>query len=54
MLLGDVIAMGAHKYGARVAVVFDDQEISFTELAGRTRRLANALLGLTASGSRVA
>ena len=54
MLLGDVIAMGAHKYGERVAVVFDDQEISFTELAGRTRRLANALLGLTAPGSRVA
>ena len=54
MLLGDVVAMGAHKYGDRVAVVFNDQEISFTELAGRTRRLANALLGLTAPGARVA
>ena len=54
MLLGDVVAMGAHKYGDRVAVVFNEQEITFTELAGRTRRLANALLGLTAPGARVA
>jgi acyl-CoA synthetase (AMP-forming)/AMP-acid ligase II len=54
MLLGDVVAMGAHKYGGRAAVIFDDQEISFDELFGRTKRLANALLGLTAPGERVA
>jgi len=46
--------MGAHKYGGRAAVVFDDEEISFTELHARTRRLANALLALAAPGDRVA
>ena len=54
MLLGDVVAMGAHKYGDRVAVVFDDAEISFTGLHGRTKRLANALLSIAAPGDRVA
>jgi acyl-CoA synthetase (AMP-forming)/AMP-acid ligase II len=54
MLLGDVVAMGAHKYGDRAALVFEDEEISFAALHSRTKRLANALLGLTAPGERVA
>ena len=36
--------MGAHKYGDRAALVFNDEEISFTALHARTKRLANALL----------
>ena len=54
MLLGDVVAMGAHKYGDRAALVFDDEQISFDELHRRTKRLANALLALGAPGERVA
>jgi acyl-CoA synthetase (AMP-forming)/AMP-acid ligase II len=54
MLLGDVVAMGAHKYGRRAALVFDDEEITFAELHARTKRLANALLTLAAPGDRVA
>jgi len=54
MLLGDVVAMGAHKYGARAALVFEDEEISFAALYERTKRLANALLTLTTPGARVA
>src|SRR4051812_24520397 len=54
MLLGDVVAMGAHKYGDRAALVFEDEEISFAALHGRTKRLANALLGLAVPGDRVA
>jgi long-chain acyl-CoA synthetase len=54
MLLGDVVAMGAHKYGERAALVFNDEEISFAALHARTKRLANALLGLAAPGDRVA
>jgi acyl-CoA synthetase (AMP-forming)/AMP-acid ligase II len=54
MLLGDVVAMGAHKYGTRAALVYDDAEITFTDLHRRTKQLANALLTLTAPGSRVA
>src|SRR4051812_29511706 len=54
MLLGDVVEMGAHKYGDRPAVVFNDDEISFAELAGRARRLANALLDRAEPGDRVA
>ena len=46
--------MGAHKYGERAAVVFDDDEISFTTLHARTKRLANALLSIAAPGDRVA
>ena len=46
--------MGAHKYGERAAVVFDDEEISFTGLHARTKRLANALLSIAAPGDRVA
>ena len=54
MLLGDVVAMGAHKYGARAALVFNDEEISFTALHARTKRLANALASIAAPGDRVA
>jgi len=54
MLLGDVVEMGEHKYGDRPAVVFNDDEISFAELAGRARRLANALLDRAEPGDRVA
>src|SRR4051794_9185100 len=54
MLLGDVVAMGAHKFGTRAALVFNDEEISFAELHARCKRLANALLALAAPGARVA
>src|SRR4051794_38571574 len=54
MLLGDVVAMGAHKFGTRAALVFNDEEISFAELHARCKRLANALLALAAPGDRVA
>jgi long-chain acyl-CoA synthetase len=54
MLLGDVVAFGAHKYGDRAALVFNDEEISFTALHGRTKRLANALASIAAPGDRVA
>ena len=46
--------MGAHKYGERAALVFNDEEISFTALHGRTKRLANALASIAAPGDRVA
>ena len=46
--------MGAHKYGERAAIVFSDEEISFRELHVRTKRLANALLGVAAPRDRVA
>jgi long-chain acyl-CoA synthetase len=54
MLLGDVPLYGAHKYGDRPAIIFDDRVITFTELHERTRRLANGLLGLASPGDRVA
>src|SRR4051794_8329726 len=54
MLLGDVVAMGAHKFGTRAALVFNDEEISFAELHARCKRLANAMMTLAAPGDRVA
>ena len=33
MLLGDVVALGAHKYGDRAAIIFGDRTITFA--AGR-------------------
>src|SRR5215203_6633286 len=54
MLLGDVVAMGAHKYGTRAALVYDDAEITFTDLHRRTKRLANALASIATPGDRVA
>ena len=46
--------MGAHKYGERAALIFNDEEISFTALHERTKRLANALSSIAAPGDRVA
>jgi acyl-CoA synthetase (AMP-forming)/AMP-acid ligase II len=54
MLLGDVVALGAHKFGGRAAVVFGEEEISFVELHARCKRLANAMMTLAAAGDRVA
>ena len=46
--------MGAHKYGDRAALIFNDEEISFADLYSRTKRLANAMASLAAPGDRVA
>lgn len=54
MLLGDVVTMNARKNPDRVAVVFEDREITFGELGDRALRVANALLDIASPGDRVA
>jgi acyl-CoA synthetase (AMP-forming)/AMP-acid ligase II len=53
VLLGDVVAFGAHKYGDRAALVFSERETSFSELGERCTRLANALQTIASRGDRV-
>jgi acyl-CoA synthetase (AMP-forming)/AMP-acid ligase II len=53
VLLGDVVALGAHKYGDRAALVYSDRETSFRDLHDRCKRLANALTTIASRGDRV-
>ncbi|WP_280435550.1 long-chain-fatty-acid--CoA ligase [Nocardia carnea] len=54
MLVGDIVEYGARKHPDRIALRFEDQRIGYRELRDRSRRLANALLGVAAPGDRVA
>ena len=54
MLVGDIVEYGARKHPDRIALRFEDRRIGYRELRDRSRRLANALLGVAAPGDRVA
>ncbi|MBB5917805.1 acyl-CoA synthetase (AMP-forming)/AMP-acid ligase II [Nocardia transvalensis] len=54
MLIGDIVEYGARKHPDRIAVRFEDEAIDYRQLCERSRRLANALLGVAAPGDRVA
>ena len=54
MLLPDIIAYSARKYPDDVALYFEDTVVTFSELLGRLRRLANGLLTISSPGDRVA
>jgi acyl-CoA synthetase (AMP-forming)/AMP-acid ligase II len=54
MLLGDVTATGARKFGDGIAVSFEDQEVTYGRLHERATRVADAVARLLPRGSRVA
>jgi acyl-CoA synthetase (AMP-forming)/AMP-acid ligase II len=54
MLLADILRRNAERDPERIALVVDGEEISFGTLFARSRRLANALLGVATKGDRVA
>ncbi|MGV9713346.1 long-chain-fatty-acid--CoA ligase [Gordonia sp. NPDC003424] len=54
MLVSDIVEYGARKHPDRIAVRFEDQTITYAQLRDRSRRLANALLGVASPGDRVA
>lgn len=54
MLVSDVIEYGARKHPDKTALRFESDEISYRELADRSRRLANALAAVGRHGDRVA
>jgi acyl-CoA synthetase (AMP-forming)/AMP-acid ligase II len=54
VLVGDILAMNARKHPDRVALVFEEREVTFGELRDRAWRLANALLEIASPGDRVA
>jgi acyl-CoA synthetase (AMP-forming)/AMP-acid ligase II len=53
MLMHEITAMGAHKFGERAAVRWDDGVLSFSDLDDSVRRLAGALMTITERGDRV-
>lgn len=53
MLLHEVSQMGAHKFGARDAVRWDDGVLTFSDLDESVRCLAGALMAVTDRGDRV-
>ncbi|WP_067891482.1 long-chain-fatty-acid--CoA ligase [Nocardia vaccinii] len=54
MLIGDIVEYGARKHPERIALRFEQEQITYGQLRDRCRRLANALLGVTTQGDRVA
>lgn len=54
MLIGDIVEYGARKNPDRIAVRFEDEAVDYRQLRDRSRRLANALLGVAEPGDRVA
>ena len=54
MLIGDIVEYGARKHPDRIALRFEQEQITYGQLRDRCRRLANALLGVAAPGDRVA
>ncbi len=54
MLLHEVPAEAARRAPERVALVTDAGQQTFAELAGRVRRIAGGIAGLTGAGDRVA
>ncbi|MFF0815310.1 long-chain-fatty-acid--CoA ligase [Rhodococcus sp. NPDC003318] len=54
MLVSDIVEYGARKHPDRIALRFEDETVDYAELRDRSRRLANALLGVAAPGDRVA
>ncbi|MFW0794531.1 long-chain-fatty-acid--CoA ligase [Gordonia sp. CPCC 205515] len=54
MLVSDIVDYGARKHPDRIAVRFEDETVTYGQLRDRSRRLANALLGVAAPGDRVA
>ncbi|NUS94661.1 MAG: AMP-binding protein, partial [Nocardia sp.] len=54
MLVGDIVEYGARKHPDRLALRFEDERIGYRQLRDRSRRLANALLGVAEPGDRVA
>ncbi len=54
MLIGDIVEYGARKHPDRIAVRFEQETVDYRALRDRSRRLANALLGVAVSGDRVA
>ncbi|MQY20576.1 long-chain-fatty-acid--CoA ligase [Nocardia macrotermitis] len=54
MLIGDIVEYGARKHPERIALRFEQEQVSYGQLRDRCRRLANALLGVAAPGDRIA
>ena len=54
MLVGDIPVTAAHHAPDVVAVQFQDQAMTYSQLRDRCWRLSNALLGIAAPGDRVA
>lgn len=54
MLIGDIVEYGARKHPDRIAVRFENEAVDYRQLRDRSRRLANALLGVAEPGDRVA
>ena len=54
MLLSDIVEYGARKHPDRIALRFEDETVGYGQLRDRSRRLANALLGVADPGDRVA
>ncbi|MFF3570890.1 long-chain-fatty-acid--CoA ligase [Nocardia jiangxiensis] len=54
MLIGDIVEYGARKHPDRIALRFEQEQITYGQLRDRCRRLANALLGVASPGDRIA
>ncbi|WP_161995616.1 AMP-binding protein, partial [Rhodococcus sp. YH1] len=54
MLLSDIVEYSARKHPDRIALRFEDETVGYGQLRDRSRRLANALLGVADPGDRVA
>ncbi|MBY8858561.1 long-chain-fatty-acid--CoA ligase [Nocardia sp. CA2R105] len=54
MLIGDIVEYGARKHPERIALRFEQEQITYGQLRDRCRRLANALLGVASPGDRIA